>query len=532
MLKKYIKYLLFSSVLLFLVAACSNEEADVDGAGETQEASVVTSFYPVYEIVNEIAGDRLDISLMIGEGEDAHHYEPSAQAVASVNEADAFIYSSDIMEFWAEDLLSVVENEDLQVLEMAENVDLALSEEEHEHSHSHSHETDQTITIEGVADHYHTEDVIELTATHNSDYDHWHWFTREPESEEWVVVEDQFSNEFTGVATINGQEIKAELYDNDHNVVAESEPVIITIDDHEGEHSHDHDHDHESEENHDHNHEVQQTVSINGVAGHYHTGDLIELNASHDSDHNHWHWFTREPNSEEWVMVEDQLSDSFSSVANIDGLEVKAELYDDNHNVVAESEPVTITIDDHEKDHSHEGDSSETLDPHFWLDPVAVKEILPSIVEVLSVVDPEGAEIYQENADRFSEALQELDVAYQEAFEGANNRSFVVQHQAFGHLANRYDLEQVSVGGMMTEIEPDPEALVNVVEFVRENDIPVVYYQSGENSSTAETIANETDTEVATLYDLEKRPVEDDFEENVYIEAMYHNLEQLQKSVQ
>lgn len=90
----------------------------------------------------------------------------------------------------------------------------------------------------------------------------------------------------------------------------------------------------------------------------------------------------------------------------------------------------------------------------------------------------------------------------------------------------------MSVGGIITEIEPNPAAIVNVLEFIRENDIPVIYYQSGENSATAETIANETDTEIATLYDLERRPSDENIEENVYIEVMYQNLEQLQKSIQ
>lgn len=70
-----------------------------------------------------------------------------------------------------------------------------------------------------------------------------------------------------------------------------------------------------------------------------------------------------------------------------------------------------------------------------------------------------------------------------------------------------------------------------MIEVINENDIAVIYYQSGENSATAESIATETNTEVATLFDLERRPENEEFEDNLYIEAMYHNLEQLQKSI-
>src|SRR5699024_5495564 len=150
---------------------------------------------------------------------------------------------------------------------------------------------------------------------------------------------------------------------------------------------------------------------------------------------------------------------------------------------------------------------------------------LSAIVEGLSEADPEGAEIYQENADTFAEELDELDAAYREAFDNATNRSFVVQHQAFGHLADRYNLDQVSVGGMITEVEPNPQALTNIVNFVKDNNVSIIYYQSGEGSSTAEAIANETDTEIAVLYDLESKPVDGDFEENAYIRSEEHTSE-------
>ena len=98
---------------LFLLACTSPETAEE----QNENIHIVTSMFPVYEITKEIAGDQADISVMVGANEDAHHYEPSAKAVASVNEADVFIYSSDEMEFWVESLLAVVENDDLTVVE-------------------------------------------------------------------------------------------------------------------------------------------------------------------------------------------------------------------------------------------------------------------------------------------------------------------------------------------------------------------------------------------------------------------------------
>lgn len=77
-------------VILF---GCQNEENTSDN-----KLSVITSFYPMYEFTKQVAGDRADVMLMVSDGQDAHHYEPSAKDVAHVNEADVFVYSSEDME--------------------------------------------------------------------------------------------------------------------------------------------------------------------------------------------------------------------------------------------------------------------------------------------------------------------------------------------------------------------------------------------------------------------------------------------------
>ncbi|WP_035812806.1 choice-of-anchor M domain-containing protein [Jiangella gansuensis] len=93
------------------------------------------------------------------------------------------------------------------------------------------------------------------------------------------------------------------------------------------------------------------TLSISGLAGHYHTGDVVTLTAVQDpqTELDHYHWFTRAPGTEDWLIVPDAGTGeySFTATAQHDGLEIIARLYDDDHAVVAESAPVTVAVDDH-----------------------------------------------------------------------------------------------------------------------------------------------------------------------------------------
>ncbi|MFJ1626754.1 metal ABC transporter solute-binding protein, Zn/Mn family [Marinilactibacillus psychrotolerans] len=527
------KYKWLRSAMLTLVAgtaltACSTGETEKNSA-EEDKVSIVTSFYPMYEFASQVAGDRADITMMVGGGDDPHHYEPSAKDVATVNEADLFVYSSPEMEFWTESLFETVENDDLKIVSAAEGVDQsAHSEEDHDHTEG---ESAGEVKIASAAEHYHSGDMAELTAKveGNTTLDHWHWYTRSDESADWEAVPNEFGSELSYLVLDENFEVKAELYGEDHEVLTESEPVTITVDNHEdeGEEAHDHEseeaHDHESEEAHDQEGEATETgedVVVAGLAGHYHTGDAVTIVAETEIKVSEWQWSTRKSDETEWSVISDQTTEQFTGEAVSGGLEIQGVGLDAEGNEVVNTGTIEIIVDDHENE-----------DPHSWLDPVLVQEQVDAIRDALIEVDPEGEEVYTANAANFNERLQALDQEFQEAFEGAEDRVFVVQHQAFGYIAERYDLEQIAVGGLSTEVEPSPSRIAEIGKLVEEYNVPVIYYQQGSDSSIAQTIASETGTETAVLHDLESLSEELQSENLGYIEAMEQNIEALKLSI-
>ncbi|SNT07135.1 probable extracellular repeat, HAF family [Micrococcales bacterium KH10] len=97
---------------------------------------------------------------------------------------------------------------------------------------------------------------------------------------------------------------------------------------------------------------VDTTLTIAGIADHYHPGDVVTLTAQQDpqTDLDHYHWFTRPNASTDWSLApEPGISGTFTFTAQLeqDGYEVLVRLYDDNHSVVAESAPVTLHVTNH-----------------------------------------------------------------------------------------------------------------------------------------------------------------------------------------
>jgi len=109
---------------------------------------------------------------------------------------------------------------------------------------------------------------------------------------------------------------------------------------------------------------VDQTIEIDGLADHYHTGDPVELSAlpEKETETAQWQWYTRENEESEWKVVSGQRTKDFIGEATADGLEIKAALVDDNDEPYAESEPAKIVIDDH---HGHDEASKQIYAGYF-----------------------------------------------------------------------------------------------------------------------------------------------------------------------
>lgn len=521
---------IFLSVIMSVVLlGCQKGESSTD-----DKISVVTSFYPMYEFAQQVAGDRANVSLMVSDGQDAHHYEPSAKDVAQVNKADVFVYSSEEMEYWVNSLLKTIDNDNLIIARTADGLELEdTNETGHSHEHDHgdsegeeNHESTENITIQGKADHYHTGDMIELTAKLDEevDYDHWHWYTRESADKEWVTVPNQGGSKFQYEAAGESFEVRAVLFDEEHNEFAVAAPVEIIINNHGHDHGEEASHEHANgEEEHDHESDGSvKKVEIVGLADHYHTGDVVSLVAQlkEEADYDHWHWYTRGSEEEDWEVVSGQGSDHFEYKTTGESFELKAALFDEEHHTFAESEPVTVFINDH---NNH--------DPHIWLDPVLAQEQVKIIRDAFIKADPDGKDIYEKNTEAFIKELQALDKEYETTLKDAKNRVFVVQHQAFGYLAKRYNIEQIAIGGLSTEVEPSPSRMAEIGTLVKDHNVPVIYYQHGANSAIAKTVANETGTKTAILYDLEVLSKELKEKDLGYLDAMRENLKALQLSV-
>lgn len=124
--------------------------------------------------------------------------------------------------------------------------------------------------------------------------------------------------------------------------------------------------------------------------------------------------------------------------------------------------------------HGIDPDSEEggDLDPHIWLDPVAMKQITSAVADRLAKVDPDHRAIYERNGDRLIGQLRQLNTAYQQGLAHCQRNTIVTSHDAFGYLADRYGLEQIPIAGIDPNTEPSPAQQAQIVDLVRRDGSP------------------------------------------------------------
>ena len=175
------------------------------------------------------------------------------------------------------------------------------------------------------------------------------------------------------------------------------------------------------------------------------------------------------------------------------------------------------------KEADHDADS---LDPHFWLDPVRMKSAATAIEEALATADPDHAEDYKTNLETLTSTLDGLDSSYQGGFSQCERKTFITSHAAFGYLADRYGLTQTSISGIDPEQEPSAADIAAAKKAVEDTGSTTIFTEELVSPETAEAVASETGATTAVLSPIESAPEDAD-----YAGAMSANLDALRTAL-
>ncbi len=180
-----------------------------------------------------------------------------------------------------------------------------------------------------------------------------------------------------------------------------------------------------------------------------------------------------------------------------------------------------------------DGSQNHGEDPHFWLDLSLSAYTVEMIGKLLISQDPENKNIYIANARAYTHKLEQLDQDFMIGLKECGSRRLVTGgHAAFGHLARRYDVEQISVYGLSPDAEPTPRHLAGIVNVVKDNKVHTIFSEELMNPRMAQVLSQETGAKVMVLNPGANLTAAQWREGLTFLEIMDRNLKTLREGLE
>jgi zinc transport system substrate-binding protein len=94
-----------TSWVLAVLIACVSFSCGKKGGGDSGKPKVAVSIFPLYDLTKRIAGDRLDVMLVLPPGKSEHGYDPTPQEIARLDGAKLSIAVGLDMDSWLESIM-------------------------------------------------------------------------------------------------------------------------------------------------------------------------------------------------------------------------------------------------------------------------------------------------------------------------------------------------------------------------------------------------------------------------------------------
>lgn len=139
----------------------------------------------------------------------------------------------------------------------------------------------------------------------------------------------------------------------------------------------------------------------------------------------------------------------------------------------------------HHGDHVHEGG----VDPHIWLSPKVMMDLLPNVKQALINSYPHLKDTIEAH---YPQLLAEVEGVHQRlsVLSGLlTNRKFMIFHPAMTYLARDYGFEQIAIE--QDGKEPSPAILAKTIQYARDNEIRVIFIQKEYDIRNAQMVSKE-----------------------------------------
>ena len=524
-MKKFGQFLLVSALSAALLAGCGgSKKAESSAAGSSeaktestaasgQKLKVVTTIFPEYDWAKAVLGDKAEnaeLTLLLKSGVDLHSFQPSAEDIAKISEADLFIYVGGESDGWVDDALKEAKNKNMKVINLMEvlgdkakeeEMKEGMQESEHEHEHEHSHGKEVS-----------TFEDSEVKDRSLSDWKG-EWQSAYPLAKSGAL-DEAFKEKAEKTGKMTAEEYKAYYLKGYETDIAK-----INID--------------------------GDTISFTDESGkevksaYKYLGTYIQ-NWSMGTKAAMYRFEAEDKNSGAPIYVE--INDHMIEPAEPEHFHIR--FSNESFDAIKDPEsywptfyPAAMTaeeVNDELAGHDHHEETE--YDEHVWLSLKNAELYVNKIAEDLSALDAANTENYKKNAEAYNKQLSELDTQYADVVKNAANKYLLFGDRfPFRYLVDDYGLDySAAFVGCSADTEASFETVRFLAEKVDEKKLDSILVIENSDQKIANTIQQNTqekNQKILVLDSMQSVTEKNIADGETYLGVMQKNLEVLKQAL-
>lgn len=152
---KRILPILLAAVLMLSISADGGPYARAAENTPDSQIRVVSTIFPGYDFTRAVAGDSVEVTMLLPPGSESHSFEPTPQDILKIQNCDVFLYVGGESDTWVDGILDSMDTSHMTILPMMDLVETLEEEikegmeEDHEHAEEEhaeeEHEYDEHV---------------------------------------------------------------------------------------------------------------------------------------------------------------------------------------------------------------------------------------------------------------------------------------------------------------------------------------------------------------------------------------------------
>ncbi|WP_432352334.1 metal ABC transporter solute-binding protein, Zn/Mn family [Sporosarcina sp. A2] len=169
----------------------------------------------------------------------------------------------------------------------------------------------------------------------------------------------------------------------------------------------------------------------------------------------------------------------------------------------------------------------EEINPHAFIDPAVGVLMAEKITEVLIEKHPTDSDNIKKLGEEYVARLKDLDKEYGERINDIpeQNRTLVTSERAFQYMNDHYGLKEAYIWEIDTEENGSPKQIKDLVHFIQEHKVPVLFVESNVDTRPMETVSKETGVPMAEKFIYSDEIGDPGDEIDTYVKYLQYNID-------